>query len=242
VQQAPATERQRNNLFPHARFDSEGAAADKSAVLFVGEFPMRMPLILAGAALAVAAPLVAQQMPIPGTADVSRVAAGTYKTDPAHTLIGWRVNHLGFNDYFGIFGDADGTLVLDPKKPAAAKLDVTIPVSKLTTASAGLTKHMMSKDFFNAEVTPTARFTSTAVKVSGTRATITGNLTLNGVTKPVVLNARFTGAGANPMSKKPTIGFEADAKIKRSDFGIAYGIPAVSDEVELDITAAFEQA
>ncbi|GAA0459096.1 MULTISPECIES: YceI family protein [Sphingomonas] len=203
---------------------------------------MRMPLILAGAALVVATPLVAQQMAIPGTTDVSRVTAGTYKTDPGHTLIGWRVNHLGFNDYFGIFGDADGTLVLDPKQPAAAKLDITIPVGKLTTASAGLTKHMMSKDFFNAEVTPTARFTSTAVKVNGTRAAITGNLTLNGVTKPVVLNARFTGAGANPMSKKETIGFEADAVLKRSDFNMNYGIPAVSDEVELDITVAFEKA
>ncbi|RSV12263.1 polyisoprenoid-binding protein [Sphingomonas sp. ABOLF] len=201
-----------------------------------------MPLILAGAALVVATPLVAQQMAIPGTTDVSRVTAGTYKTDPGHTLIGWRVNHLGFNDYFGIFGDADGTLVLDPKQPAAAKLDITIPVGKLTTASAGLTKHMMSKDFFNAEVTPTARFTSTAVKVNGTRAAITGNLTLNGVTKPVVLNARFTGAGANPMSKKETIGFEADAVLKRSDFNMNYGIPAVSDEVELDITVAFEKA
>ena len=203
---------------------------------------MRMPLILAGAALAVATPLVAQQMAIPGTADASRVTGGTYKTDPGHTLIGWRVNHLGFNDYFGIFGDADGTLVLDPKQPAAAKLDITVPVNKLTTASAGLTKHMMSKDFFNAEATPTARFTSTAVKVNGTQAAITGNLTLNGVTKPVVLNARFTGAGANPMSKKETIGFEADAVIKRSDFNMNYGIPAVSDQVELDITVAFEKA
>jgi polyisoprenoid-binding protein YceI len=203
---------------------------------------MRMPLILAGAALAVATPLLAQQMAIPGTTDASRVTAGTYKTDAGHTLIGWRVNHLGFNDYFGIFGDADGTLVLDPKQPAAAKLDVTIPVGKLTTASAGLTKHMMSKDFFNADVTPTARFTSTSVKVNGTRAAITGNLTLNGVTRPVVLNARFTGAGANPMSKKETIGFEADAVIKRSDFNMNYGIPAVSDQVELDISVAFEKA
>lgn len=70
---------------------------------------------------------------------------------------------------------------------------------------------------------------------------ITGDLTLNGVTKPVTFEAEFTGAGTNPFNKKATVGFEAETEIKRSDFGVNYGIPFVSDEVELDISVAFEK-
>jgi polyisoprenoid-binding protein YceI len=76
---------------------------------------------------------------------------------------------------------------------------------------------------------------------NGTSAKITGNLTLNGVTKPVILDATFSGAGANPFNKKPTIGFHGTTTIKRSEFGVTYGIPVVSDEVKLDISVAFEK-
>ncbi|MBL0967176.1 MAG: polyisoprenoid-binding protein, partial [Blastomonas sp.] len=168
-------------------------------------------------------------MQLPGQKDASRVTAGTYKTDPGHSLIGWEVNHFGFNDYFGIFGDVAGTLTIDPANPNAAKVDVTIPVAKVTTASAGLTSHLLragkdggKPDFFG-PAPADARFVSTKVVASGMTAKITGNLTLNGVTKEVTLDAEFTGAGANPFNKKETIGFEADTTIKRSDFGIAYG-------------------
>ena len=203
--------------------------------------------ILALAAAVATTPLIGQGMQLPGQKDASRITAGTYKTDPGHSLIGWEVNHFGFNDYFGIFGDVAGTLTIDPANPNAAKVDVTIPVAKVTTASAGLTSHLLragkdggKPDFFGP--TPAdARFVSTKVVASGMTAKITGNLTLNGVTKEVVLDAEFTGAGNNPFNKKATIGFEADTTIKRSDFGIAYALPMVSDEVELDISVAFEK-
>lgn len=203
--------------------------------------------ILALAAAVATTPLIGQGMQLPGQKDASRVTAGTYKTDPGHSLIGWEVNHFGFNDYFGIFGDVAGTLTIDPANPNAAKVDVTIPVAKVTTASAGLTSHLLragkdggKPDFFGPNPAD-ARFVSTKVVASGMTAKITGNLTLNGVTKEVVLDAEFTGAGANPFSKKETIGFEAETEIKRSDFGIMYGLPVVSDEVELDISVAFEK-
>ncbi|GAA0639517.1 hypothetical protein GCM10009424_12930 [Sphingomonas ursincola] len=203
--------------------------------------------ILALAAAVATTPLIGQGMQLPGQKDASRVTAGTYKTDPGHSLIGWEVNHFGFNDYFGIFGDVAGTLTIDPANPNAAKVDVTIPVAKVTTASAGLTSHLLragkdggKPDFFG-PAPADARFVSTKVVASGMTAKITGNLTLNGVTKEVVLDAEFTGAGNNPFNKKATIGFEAETTIKRSDFGIAYALPMVSDEVELDISVAFEK-
>ena len=203
----------------------------------------------AGLAALSAGSLNAQGAPqVPGTLDAAQVTAGTYQLDPAHTLVGWRVNHFGFNDYFGLFGNVDGTLTIDPTDVESAQLDVTIPIAEVTTASEGLTAHLLragaegaSPDFFGANPEP-ARFVSTSVQRTGERtANITGDLTMNGVTRPVTIAAEFTGAGANPMSQAETIGFEGTATIDRSDFNIGFAIPLVSDEVELDLTAAFEK-
>ncbi|MGB5076975.1 MAG: YceI family protein [Sphingorhabdus sp.] len=208
-----------------------------------------MRKILLTIPLIIAVPLLAQvgPSPIPGAADTSRVSAGDYTADANHSLIGWRVSHFGFNDYFGIFGDISGTLKLDPKNPDTSLVNITIPVGKVTTASAGLTGHLLragkdgaKPDFFGPGPAD-AKFVSTTVTTKGSKATITGNLTLNGITKPVILDASFSGAGTNPYNKKETVGFHAVTTIKRSDFGIVYGIPLVSDSVALDITAAFEK-
>lgn len=213
---------------------------------------MRRILPYAAAALVavVATPIVlAQGGSAPGAPDKSRVAAGTYAADAGHTMVVWEVDHFGFSKYTGIFGDVTGTLVIDPANAAASKVDVTIPVAKVTTASAGLTSHLLragkdggKPDFFGAAPAD-AKFVSTSVVLDndGDEAKVTGNLTLNGVTKPVTLDVDFHGAGNNPYNKKATVGFQAETTIRRSDFGIAYGIPAVSDAVELEIHAAFEK-
>lgn len=208
------------------------------------------PLLLAFAAVALAAPTLAQApAAAPGSRDAAAISGGTYTADAGHTLVRWEVDHLGFSPYFGIFGDVTGTLVLDPKNLATAKVSVTIPVSKVTTASAGLTSHLLKAaepggkaDFFGAAPAD-ATFVSTKVTPRGNDATIVGNLTLNGITRPVTLNAQFYGAGKMPanMGGKENVGFRAEGRIKRSDFGIGYGIPMVSDEVKLDIAAAFEK-
>lgn len=185
----------------------------------------------------------------PGRADAARVVAGDYKVDPGHTLVRWTVDHFGFSDYFGMFGDVSGTMRIDPRNLAATRLDVTVPVSQVTVASEGLRDHLLrpgkdgaKPDFFGAQPAD-ARFVSTAVRRTGpSKADITGNLTLNGVTRPVTIAAEFQGAGAHPMNQRLNIGFRGKTAIKRSDFGIAYGIPMVSDRVELDIAAAFEKA
>jgi len=204
---------------------------------------MRPPLPLLALAVAIVTVPVIAQMPttVPGAKDPSRVKAGTYAVDGAHTQVMFRVNHLGFNDYFGIFGDAKGTLTLDPAKPTAAKVEIQIPVSSIVTSNAELTAHLQKPEFFDAPKFANAVFKSTSVVVNGTEAKISGDLTLKGVTKPVVLDARFSGAGLGPMNKKETLGFLARTSIKRSDFGISYGIPFVPDEVPLEISVAFEK-
>ena len=192
-------------------------------------------LLVAGLAGA----LVAQ----PGKPDPAAITGGTYTADSGHTLVKWEVDHLGFTPYFGLFGGITGTLQLDPKNPSAAKVEVTIPVSKVTTANPGLTAHLLKPaadgkpaDFFGAAPAD-AKFVSTSVSVNGQNATISGSLTLNGVTKPVTLAGKFYGAGVG-MGKE-TVGFTAVGVIKRSEFNVGYGIPMVSDQVKLEIVAAF---
>ncbi|MFM7027591.1 MAG: YceI family protein [Chakrabartia sp.] len=193
--------------------------------------------------LIAAAPLLAQggAPQTPGQVDPARVAAGTYTVDNHHAQILWTVNHFGFNDYFGIFGQPTGSLTIDPAKPNDAKVSVTIPIAEVATSRADLTKHLMTPDFFDAAKFPTASFQSTKVEASGTKAKITGNLTLLGVTKPVVLDAAFTGAGKNPMMGKDTIGFHATTSLKRSDWGMTKFVPFVGDDVKIDISVAFEK-
>jgi len=201
-------------------------------------------VVLSGAALAQA------PASVPGSRNVAAVSGGTYDVDPGHTLVTWTLDHMGFSPYTGIFGNVTGTLVLDPRRPNKARVDVRIPVSKVVTASAGLTDHLLragkdgaKPDFFGPNPGE-ARFVSSSVVTTGQRARIRGQLTLNGVTKPVTLDATFYGAGKMPaaMGGQENIGFHATGTIMRSQFGLTTAIPLVSDQVKLDIAAAFTKA
>lgn len=199
-----------------------------------------------GSVAAINAQPATQQMP--GQVDASRVAAGTYTVDAAHTLVQWSVSHFGFNPYYGLFGDVEGTLQLDRANLGATRLEVTLPITSLAVVSEGLREHMLrpgenggQPDFFGPSPAP-ARFVSTEVRRTGDlTADIAGDLTLNGVTRQVTINAEFTGAGANPMNEKQTVGFTGTTSIMRSQFNMPYALPMIGDEVELQITAAFER-
>ena len=199
--------------------------------------------IPAALALVLASPAAIAQTQ-PGAPIASRVVAGTYAVDTAHTQVTWSVNHMGFSMLEGQFGASGGSLTIDPAKPQAAKVDVTIPINPVV-ASQGLHDHLLrpgengkAPDFFGPSPAP-GHFVSTSVApgVDGQSAYIVGDLTLNGHTRPVAIQARFTGAGS--MMGSEQVGFSGRALIKRSDFGLSTGIPLVSDEVELDLTAAF---
>jgi polyisoprenoid-binding protein YceI len=124
---------------------------------------------------------------------------------------------------------------------SAAKLDISLQVDSITTTVAQLTDELKGDKWFDTAKYPTASFSSTKVVPTVKGATVTGNLTLHGMTKPVVLEVRFIGAGVNPIDKAYTVGFEATATIKRSDFGVTTYVPAIGDEVQLNIAGAFEQ-
>jgi len=170
------------------------------------------------------------------------VQAGTYTIDTKETLVRYTVMHMGFTEYWGTFPGATGTLSIDPKAIADAKLDVTVPVLGVETTNHELNAELFSDEFFDAEKFKTVHFVSTGVTRTGpTTAKVAGNLTIHGVTKPVVLEATFIGAGPNYFTKVPTIGFKAETTVKRSDFGLGKYVPIVSDETTLTIAAAFEK-
>ncbi len=170
--------------------------------------------------------------------------ADTYVLDKDHTEVRFSWDHLGLSRQGGRFLDVEGTLVFDPGAPEASTVDVKIPVKSLSTGIAKLDEHLVSsKEFFDTEQFPTITFKSTAVKRTDTKiAEVTGDLTINGITKPVTLDVvwNFTGehplAAINPVYKDfYSSGFSASTQIFRSDFGITRTIPYVSDEIRITI-------
>ena len=204
--------------------------------------------LAASGTLAVTAISAQEQPQVPGAPDVSRVQAGDYTLDASHTLVSWQVGHFGFNDYFGLFGQIEGTMALDPANIGATEFDITVPITSVSVPSEGLRGHLLrpgkdgaAPDFFGPEP-EAARFVSTSVRrTSETTAVATGQLTMNGKTGPVTMLVEFSGAGENPMSKAQTVGFHARAQIDRTAWGISYAAPLVDTMVDLEISAAFER-
>lgn len=193
--------------------------------------------VASAAAFAISIPALGQ-----AAQDAAAIQAGSYSVETTHTLVQFSVNHFGINDFFGTFPGASGSLSIDPKNIPATKLDVSVPVATVSTTNAVLDKELVSADWFDAAKYPTMRFTSTKVVQTGAKsATITGNLTIHGVTKPVTLNATFNAAAVNPISKAYTLGFKATGSINRTEFGVSKYAPLVSDETTITITSAFEK-
>ncbi len=157
-----------------------------------------------------------------------------YQIEPNHSHVNWTANHFGFSNQTGKFSDISGEINFDEKKPQNSSVDVTIKIASLTTGLSKFDGHLKSADFFDEKQFPTAKFVSKKVKVTGKNtAKIEGELTLHGVTKPVTLNAKFNKSDVSVITQKPTVGFSATSTIKRSEFGMNYAVPAVSDEISL---------
>ncbi|WP_266171885.1 YceI family protein [Dyella subtropica] len=172
-----------------------------------------------------------------GAAVTAQAEPVTYKLDPGHTNVLFSWSHFGFSNPTANFGLGEGTLVFDEKNPAQSSVEVTLPLADLDTHMSKLDEHLKKPDFFDAEKFPAATFKSTKVQaLGGGKFKVTGDLTVHGVTKPVVLDAKLNKSGVHPMMKVQTVGFDASTTVKRSDFGMGAYVPNVSDEIKIRIT------
>ena len=164
-------------------------------------------------------------------------AAEKYVLDASHSQILFSYNHLGYSTTWGMFSGFEGEILFDQEDPAASSVTVSMPVRSMLTGWEGRFEHFMSDDFFGAGDEDMVSFTSTAIEVTGDdTALITGDLTMNGVTQSVVLDAKLNQAGDHPMEGKPWAGFDATTTLLRSDFEVGAFAPFVSDEVTVRIS------
>ena len=160
-----------------------------------------------------------------------------YKLDASHSQILFSYNHLGYSTTWGMFSGFEGDIQFDQEDPANSSVTVSFPVRSMFTGWEGRFEHFMSADFFGAAEDEMVTFASTSIEVTGdSTANIIGDLTLNGITKPVTLAAALNQTGDHPMEGKPWAGFDATVTLLRSDFEVGAFAPFVSDEVQLQIS------
>jgi polyisoprenoid-binding protein YceI len=166
-----------------------------------------------------------------------------YVLDPSHSQIVFSYDHLGYSTGFGMFSGFAGEIMFDQADPAASSVTVSFPVKTMLTGWQARFDHFMSPDFFGAADDEMVTFASTGIEVTGEKtAKITGELTLNGVTKPVVLDAVLNQVSEHPMEKKPWAGFSATTTLLRSDFNLGMFAPFVSDEVAVELSVEATKA
>ena len=169
---------------------------------------------------------------------VSGYAAETYKLDPAHTSVVYRVKYSGVTFVYGRFNGPTGTFVYDEASPSKSSIEMQVDAKNIDTAVEKRDNHLKSPDFFNAAKYPMVTFKSTSVKkINSDTYQVTGNLTLLGETRKLTVNAKQTGSGKDPWGNFRQ-GFETSFTIKRSDFGMNFMLGGVSDEVGLTVSVS----
>jgi polyisoprenoid-binding protein YceI len=187
----------------------------------------------------------------PGAEVKTTATAGVYDLDKTHASVTFRVDHLGMSRYTARFTGIDGKLNFDPANPAAMSVEASVDTKSIKTDYPNPTPdfdaELAGPNWLDAARFPKITFKSTSVEPTGPNtAKVTGDFSLHGVSKPLVLDVTFNGGydGA-PMDPGSRVGFSAQGKIKRSDFGVSYGVPqpgstfGVGDEVEIQIEAEF---
>lgn len=168
---------------------------------------------------------------------VSMAKPVSYTIDPTHTATVFTWDHFGFSTPSGNFTDIQGEIIVDDKHPEKSSVNVTIPLNSINTNVKALDEHLLKDDFFAAEKYPSITFKSTNVKTTDKKNfKITGDLTIKGITQPVVLDAVLNKQAEHPMTKVPAIGFNATTSFDRSAFGVGAYVPNVGDKITVNIT------
>lgn len=175
---------------------------------------------------------------------LTNAPAGAYTLDNSHTSVLWRVQHMGVSMYTARFDTTSGTLNLDPVDPTKSSVDITVDIASVSTglrdAQGNFEFDKKIADALGVARTPKARFVSTALtRSTPTTGVMTGDLTLNGVTKPLTLNVTFGGGRTHPFQQRYLVGFGATGSFKRSDFGVTNWAGGVGDDVTLQIETEF---
>jgi polyisoprenoid-binding protein YceI len=172
------------------------------------------------------------------TATPALAAPERWVLDPGHSQILFSYDHFGFSTTWAMFSGFTGEILWDREDPAASSVTVAFPVRSMLTGWEARFDAFMTPDFLDAaDDSAMVTFTSTAIAVTGaTTADITGDLTLNGVTRPVVLAAELNAIGPDPMSGRDWAGFDATTTLLRSDFGLGAFAPAIGDAVSVQIS------
>ena len=187
--------------------------------------------------------LLTSSVVVAGLTTSAFAAAEKYTLDASHSQVLFSYDHLGFSTNYGMFAGFEGEIMFDADAPASSSVIVSMPVMSMFTGWEARKGHFMSDDFFGAKEGDLVTFTSTAIEVTGDdTAKITGDLTMNDVTKSVVLDAVLNKAAAHPFANKPWLGFDATTTLLRSDFGVGNFAPAVSDAVEVKISIEAQKA
>jgi polyisoprenoid-binding protein YceI len=163
---------------------------------------------------------------------VTAYGADTFKIDPVHSSVIFSVKHLGVTDFYGDFREISGTVAFDAADPAKSSVDLTVPVEKIDTRNEKRDQHLKSPDFFNAKQFPTLTFKSTKVEGAGDTYSVTGDLTIHGVTKPVTVQFK-KGAETKGQQGETRSGGEAKFTIKRSDYGMTFMNGPLGDDVNI---------
>ncbi len=177
------------------------------------------------------------------TATGALAAPEKYELDASHSQVVFSYNHLGYSTTFGMFSGFEGEIMFDQEDPSASTVSVSMPVLEMFTGWKPREDHFMTEDFFGATEGDLITFTSTGIEVTGENtANITGDLTMNGVTKSVVLDAKLNKVDQHPMANKPWAGFNATTTLTRSEFDLGQFAPFVSDEVQVQISVEAQKA
>jgi len=173
--------------------------------------------------------------PVPKTSAAEALKSGSYRLDPDHAALLIRVSHFGISDYTGRFNSLSAVLDFDEADPSSARLDMRVEVASLDVNNEKFGQTLTGSDWLDADRYPEARFTIEAVTITGAnRGQAAGQLTLQGITKPLILDVVFTGGARNPLTRKYTVGFAASGAFKRSDFGIDALLSFAGDKFDFD--------
>jgi len=178
-----------------------------------------------------------------GAATPAAAPVQKFNIDNNHTQVTFTYDHFGFSNPSARLEQIKGSIELNQQDWSKSSVAVTMPLAGLHTGVEKLDAHLKSADFFDAQKNPDITFKSTKVEKAGSNTLkVTGDLTVHGVTKPAVLDVKINKIGENKMMQTTTAGFDADATIKRSDWGVGAYVPNVSDEVKIHITVSADLA